>query len=138
MSVVSICIIATPPFDPADGTTRRPRDVSAGTRNALNFLTSGHTATSTPWMRPPRTSRITHEPSEPASSTEPDAPSAYAQSARLEVRNAVSVSQRYYTADGMSGAGSICTVTFTRPPTQALATARTHAPPSIGRARLSG
>src|SRR5690348_6750924 len=65
-------------------------------------------------MRPPRTSRITHEPSEPASSTAPDAPSANELSARLAVRIAVSVSQRYSTAEGMSVAGSICTVTFTR------------------------
>src|SRR6185437_12972893 len=67
-------------------------------------------------MRPPRTSRITHDPSDPASSTDPEAPSANDMSARLAVRIAVSVSHLYSTAEGMSVAGSICTVTFTRSP----------------------
>ena len=58
---------------PLAGTTTRASS-AAGGASPRRLCTSGQTATSTPSMHPDATSRMSHEPSEPSSSTEPDMP----------------------------------------------------------------
>src|SRR4051794_28484044 len=63
-------------------------------------------------MHPDATSRMSHEPSEPSTSTEPDMPVRPVVPRRRAVRISVSASQRYST-DGTLAAGSSCTATVT-------------------------
>src|SRR3954463_14909964 len=93
--------------------TIRPSITSLGGASAERFRTSGHTATSTPCTTPPLRSRMSHEPSLPSISTDPDAPSLTARARRFAVRMSVSVSHRYSTSLGVPCRGSTRTATLT-------------------------
>src|SRR5262252_2605454 len=108
---VFISIDAIPLSDPP--TITRPSVVSLGGARTERFRTSGHTATSTPCTDPPFRSRISHDPSLPSISTEPEAPSPAARVRRFAVRMSVSVSHRYYTSLGFPSNGSTRTAMLT-------------------------
>ena len=87
---------------PCDGTTTRASS-AAGGASPRRLWTSGHTATSTPSMQPDATSRMSQEPSEPSSSTDPDMPLRPFAPRSRAVRMSVSASQRYSTAGNGGG-----------------------------------
>src|SRR5688572_13365572 len=94
MSDVSTSTAATLGCDRGAGTTMLAACASPGGASAATFRTSGHTATSTEWMPPASTSRTTHDPSLPASSTEPLIPFPAAPLRSVAVRMSVSGSHR--------------------------------------------
>src|SRR5215207_5324486 len=110
-SRVSTSTADTSGVSPGDGTTTRASS-AAGGASPRRLWTSGQTATSTPSMQPDATSRISQEPSDPSSSTDPDIPARPFAPRSRAVRMSVSASHRYSTA-GTPTDGSSCTATVT-------------------------